>query len=115
MFREESEMKGKRELSQPPKSQIQFCTNSYSINEVLKMSKNKEYDIYKITLDEYTTYNICVPKGQLEEFEKWKQSKDVIISEWVGETGNDAMCCTVFDHGYEFPDGCDEPLYLEEE
>ena len=34
------------------------------------MSKNKEYDIYRITLDEYTTYDICVPKDQLEEFRK---------------------------------------------
>ena len=55
------------------------------------MNENKEYDIYKIKLDEYITYNICVPKSQLEEFEKWKESKDVIVSERVGETDDDAM------------------------
>jgi hypothetical protein len=81
---------------------------------VAKMSENTYY-IYKITRDEYITYNICVPKDQLEEFEEWKESKDILISEWVGETDDDAMCCTVFDHGYEFPDECDDPLYLEEE
>jgi len=81
---------------------------------LLSSSKNTYY-IYKITRDEYTTYNICVPKDQLEEFEEWKESKDILISEWVGETDDDAMCCTVFDHGYEFPDECDDPLYLEEE
>jgi len=79
------------------------------------MSENKEYYIYKITLDEFKTYTICVPKDQLEEFEEWKESKDIIISELVGETDDNAMCCTVFDHGYEFPDECDDPLYLEEE
>ena len=67
------------------------------------MSKNKEYYIYKITRDEYTTYNICVPKDQLEEFEEWKESKDILISEWVGETDDDAICCTVLIMVTSFP------------
>jgi len=71
-----------------------------------------KYVIYRITLDEYTTYDICVPKDQLKEFEEWKDAKDIIVSERVGETDNDAECCSVFDHGYEFPDECDDPLYL---
>jgi len=73
------------------------------------------YEIYRITLDKYITYNICVPKNQLKEFEKWKETKDVIISERVGETDDDAMCFTVFDHGYEFAPWCDDLLELEEE
>ena len=73
------------------------------------------YEIYRITLDKYITYNICVPKNQLKEFEKWKETKDVIISERVGETDDEGVCCTVFDHGYEFPDECDDPLYLYED
>jgi len=76
---------------------------------------SKKYHIYKITLDEYTTYDICVPKDQIEEFEKWKEKKEVIVSKQVGKTDDVDMCCTVFYHGYEFPDGCDDPLYLEEE
>jgi len=76
------------------------------------MSKNKQYDIYRITLDEYTIYGICVPKDQLKEFEEWKKDKDIIISEFVDETDDDALCCTVFNHGSEYPDECDDPLYL---
>ena len=72
------------------------------------------YEIYRITLDRYTTYNICVPKNQLKEFEKWKESKHV-ISQRVGETDYDCMCFTVFDNGYEFPPWCDDLLELEEE
>jgi len=43
------------------------------------------------------------------------ESKDVIIFEKVGETDNEAECCTVFSHGYKFPDDCDNPLYLEDD
>jgi len=81
----------------------------------MSQDKQKQYDIYTITLDEYVTYDICVPKDQYDEFKEWLESKDVIISEKVGETDNDAECCTVFYHGYEFPDDCDDPLYLEED
>jgi len=38
------------------------------------MSENKNM-IYIIKLDEYITYDICVPKDQLKEFEKWKSPK----------------------------------------
>ena len=73
-----------------------------------------KYVVYRITLDNDITYNICVPEDQLTEFEEWKEIKEnLLISERVGETNNDAECCNVFTHGYEFPDECDDPLYLE--
>jgi len=77
------------------------------------MSENKEYDIYRIALDEYTTYNICVPKDQLKEFKKWRESRDVNIFEHIGKTEDECKCFTIFDHGHEFIPWCDD--LLEEE
>lgn len=70
-----------------------------------RVMKMNEYVVYKITIDEEIRYRICVPKSQLKEFEEWRGSKKV---EYVGQTGDECTCLTVFNHGYEFAPWCDD-------
>lgn len=69
----------------------------------------KTFEVWEVTLDDFfTSYDICVPKDQVDEFvSKLSQSGNVADYGYIHDTDDISECCSLYDKGREIPLDCE--------